>query len=181
MEINDLYNLIKDMIVKETLWLRHYNGKVVSVTDPLNKGRVKVIIYELGYSVESNGFWCSPRFLNSLYIPKVNDWIDVGFINADKDKPVYYGKANEMDNQLPKNFDKDTKTQIIFESPNDVQNIRYNEDSDELLIGAGDESFVLGDKLVADIASWAPVPNDGGASLKAVITSAILSSKVKAE
>lgn len=146
-DYRDLYNLIRRVIVYETQYLRHYNGKVTDTNDPTGKGRVKVIIFDLGQERDSQGMWCSSRFLNSLLVPKPGDWLDIGFVNGDRDRPVYYGKANDIADQNPENFDGKIRNQVIFESPLNRQNIRYNEKTNLLQIGAGNEEFVLGTQL----------------------------------
>jgi hypothetical protein len=134
----DLYNLIKRIVLNETIYLRHYNGQVVNTVDPAGKGRVRVTIADLGFSVPSNGLWCSSRFLNSLYVPKIGDWLDVGFVNGDRDRPVYYGKANEIAGQLPESFDNILGNQVIFEDPDEKINIKFDPIENLLEIGAGD-------------------------------------------
>ncbi len=81
---------------------------------------------------------------------------------------------------------------ILFESPDNVQKIVYDEDDNLLSIGEGDESFVLGDtlrtelqhnvdalvKLQQDFGTWVPVPNDGGAALATILSTGFLTETI---
>ena len=158
--MGNLNDLITEIVLKETLWLKHYNGKVVNVIDPLKKGRVLVTIAELGYNTPAVGFWCSARFLNSLYIPKIGDWLDVGFISGSRDKPVYYGKANEMDEQIPKNYKGIPGGQIIFEDPKNKIHIKFDASTNALEIGNSDfekaarDNDAVKSTIVEDVVFW---------------------------
>ena len=61
----DILSLIRKIIHKDTIYLRHWRGKVLDDQDSLNKGRVKVSIPELGWEpgmhLGSDGIWCWPR------------------------------------------------------------------------------------------------------------------------
>ena len=41
----DILSLIRKIIHKDTIYLRHWRGKVLDDQDSLNKGRVKVLSY----------------------------------------------------------------------------------------------------------------------------------------
>lgn len=135
MDNKDLYQAIKRIVHKETIWLRHYIGIVKKTVDPENEGRVLVLIPELGIDSEENGFWCSSRDKNSISLPALDDWVEVYFISGDRDRPVYMGVANEMMGMLPKKFSGKKQDHILFENPNnDTEYIKYNEDDKQLSI-----------------------------------------------
>jgi hypothetical protein len=124
---------LRKIVLQETKWGKHYIGKVLNAQDSTNNGRVCVAIYDLGCNDEGTGFWAYPRDKNSLTLPKQGDWVEIYFINWDKNRPVYMGIANEIQNMLPDNFDG-TK-QIIYESPQDLTHISFDESANSLEIG----------------------------------------------
>lgn len=142
-----LYGLIAEVIRSETRYLRHFIGQVKDTKDILNKGRVLVIIPILGWDTPARGSWCWPRDKHSMSIPKVDDWVEVYFLNGDRNVPVYLGKADEMLDQTPVAYEGNTDIHVLFESPNNVQKIVYDENGDTLKIGEDEEPFVLGDQL----------------------------------
>jgi hypothetical protein len=110
-----LLEIFRRIIWTETRWLRHYLAQVVNVTDSDNRGQVRVICFDLGYTSEDNGLWCSPRNKNGLITPKVGDWVEIYFMGGDKNRPVFIGQANDMEGMLPKNYDGKATTQVLFE------------------------------------------------------------------
>lgn len=135
MTSKDLVDIMQKIILQETIWLRHYIGKVVDINDPLKKARIKVIIYDLGFDTASIGFWCYPRNLNSITTPKINDWVEVYFLNGDRDRPVYMGKANEIKDMLPKNYDNKPKSNVIFEDVDNKIKIKFDGDTNTMEMG----------------------------------------------
>jgi hypothetical protein len=135
MDDKTLLNVLRRIIHQETIWLRHYIGQIKNVTDPQQKGRVNVAVFDLGYNSEDNGFWCFPRDKNALITPKNGDWVEVYFINGDRNKPVYLGVANEMENMLPKSYDGKETTQVIFEDVDNKIRILYDASNNSLNVG----------------------------------------------
>lgn len=122
-----LLTALQKLILQETIFLRHYNAQVVDNKDPKKKGAVKVTIPELGFDTASNGLWCKPRQANSLTTPGEKKWVEMHFRNGDQSKPVYIGLALEMDGTIPKSFDGNPKTHVLFEDPDDsLKNVVYN-------------------------------------------------------
>lgn len=187
---NDIYGIIKEIIIKETMFLRHYIGEVYSTTDMMNAGRVQVLIGELGWDSSDMGIWCWPRHGNGLSVPKKNDWVEVYFINGDSSRPVYLFPASEIKENTPKSYDGLPTTHIMFEDPESEKNYmkfdsrqktyEVKADGGSINLLDATEKFVLGDtfkteldkhkKLIQDLqtafTTWTPVPNDGGAALK---------------
>lgn len=192
MEERSLIDILRKIVVQETIWLRHYIGQIVSLADTAQKGRVCVTIQDLGFNTVDNGFWAYPRDKSGSYTPKQGDWVEIYFINGDRERPVYIGKAFEVPNQLPQSWDKTPTTSVIFESPNNKARIIHDEvkgkiqiqGQDLLEIGAGSEAMVKGttlqpelnkdktilDTLIAVLSAWVPVPSDGGSALKLALT-----------
>lgn len=184
-----IYGLIQDIIIRETRFLKHYIGEVKNNIDPLAMGRILVTIDELGWSTPDIGAWCYPRDKNSLTTPAIGDWVEVYFIDGDVDRPVYLGVANEIAEMTPKTFDGMPTTHVLFEDPvADANNIKFDGVTGELSFLSGTESMVLGDtlktelqknvdaliQLQTDFNGWTPVPNDGGAALKTILSSGFL-------
>lgn len=135
MDDRDLLSLIRRIVYKETIWLRHYIGEVKNVTDLERLGRINVVCIDLGFNDEASGFWCYPRDKNALLTPKIGDWVEIYFMGGDQDRPVYLGKVPELDKMLPKNYDGRPTTQVPFEDPEDKIRILFDGIRNELSIG----------------------------------------------
>jgi hypothetical protein len=188
--------LLNSIILEETKYLRHYPAIVVTNVDIENKGRVLVTCDELGMSTPDLGIWAVPRFMHSMTVPMIGEYVELYFIAGDPNRPVYLGKCNEMFLQLPNTFDGKFTTHVVFESPTLKKGIVFDEVLGKLIldfilceIGAGaSEAMVLGNtlktelqkvvdqltQLNADFTAWVPVPNDGGAALKTVLGTGFL-------
>ena len=72
-----------------------YQGKVVSVSDPEKRGRIKVICPEVLYT--SVSAWCDPCIPvaydggGDFCLPKMGEAVWLMFISGDANKPVYLG------------------------------------------------------------------------------------------
>jgi hypothetical protein len=187
----DDYEALKNFLDEELLYYRHYIGKIVDTQDELNFGRVKISIEELGMDTPALGIWCSPRQGHSMSIPKVGDYAEVYFINAERGRPVYLFPASEINFNCPTTYKGDIAKSIIFESKDTSKdNITYKEGKLTLL--SGEESFVLGDsqkeqlqknidaltQLQSDFNNWTPVPEDGGQALKSLLSSGFLTNTI---
>ncbi len=163
-----LYGIIADVVASETKFLRHYVGKVLSNVDTDRKGKILVSIPELGWDNQSTGAWCAPRIYNrGLSTPKTGEYVEVYFMNGDKNRPVYLAGMGDMMDMLPskRNSERD---HIIFE--NDKKAISYDENKKELtvdflnlIIGKNStvvelngnaEKAVLGNKLITWLTSF---------------------------
>ena len=183
----DINDLISRIIKREVRWLLHYNAQVVNNVDILRKGRVKVIIPELGFDTADKGMWCFPRQGNSLSVPLKDEWVEVYFNRGNPNNPRYLHYSTEsMD--APSKYDGDPNTRVLFESPKTGESITYKDGDGSLALLDGTEHFILGDtaktelqkninaltQLQADFTSWTPVANDGGAALKTLLTNGFL-------
>lgn len=211
----DLVTMIEKIIKDVTRFYIPRIGYVSKIIDSLGKGRILVLIETLGWNTDEKGAWCFPKS-KSIVTPNVGDYVIVEFVDGDRDLPVYSGIANQMKNMLPESYESEN-TQVLFENREKDFSILYKENEKKYLIdggqsdstveiGAADESYIKGDtaktelqknidaltQLQTDFTSWTPVPNDGGAALKAIISAGfglsalaslanILSEKIKGE
>ena len=137
----DLESILRRIVRNETIWLRHYVGKVLnndcSTAPGLQmSGMIQVAIYDLGLDTADIGIWCFPRDKNSLITPAIGDWVEVYFINGDRNRPVYMGTAHEISGQIPENYDGQATTQVIFESNGNSAHITMDELANILEIGS---------------------------------------------
>lgn len=193
---DDLHEMIQELIYEETIFLRHFMGQVLDNNDPDLLGRVKVSITELGFDplLGGDGLWCFPRQLSAMIVPKIGDFVEVYFMKSENEGslPVYLTQASEMKDMIPKNYKGVTTDAVIFEDRNNQNNNIKLEAGVLKLMNGESESFVLGDtlktelqknvdaltQLQTDLNSWTPVPNDGGAALKTILSSGFLTKTI---
>jgi hypothetical protein len=149
----DDLGVIAEVVRRETRYLRHYMGQVLSNEDELGRGRVLCSVPELGLDTQDKAPWCWPRYRHSQSTPKVGEWVEVYFMGGDPDRPVYLGGLGELKDQVPPSY-SGPRVHVLFEHPEGEMAIRH--ESGQLKIGAADKSFVLGEDLVTflnDLAS----------------------------
>lgn len=135
MDTRTLLDLFRKIVYEETIWLRHYIGEVKSTTDEDRLGRVCVALYDLGFNDASTGVWAAPRDKNSMSIPAVGDWVEVYFVNGDRNRPVYLGVAGEIAQMAPKSYDGKDSTHVLFEDPEEKITAVFDALKNELNIG----------------------------------------------
>lgn len=128
----DLKQLITNIVKEETRWLRHYSAQVVDNEDILQKGRVKVIIPDLGFDTPEQGMWCFPRQGNSLSVPLIDEWVEIYFMRGDPNEPRYLYYASESMEVSP-NY-TGIKDRVIFESPETGEFIKYNDEEKKITV-----------------------------------------------
>ena len=203
------------MIYDETIYLRHYYGFVINNIDPIDpkSGKIQCLVEELEWNTPDVAAWCNPRQLNSMDTPAIGETVEIYFMNADKESPVYLGMAAETGSK-PASYIGPTMA-VIYENPITGDKITYDLKTKSINIAVGtggtvnldgiasSEAFVKGtstlielnkdevamSELQSALNAWVPVPNDGGAALKALLTtflalpmasySGILSTKIK--
>jgi phage baseplate assembly protein gpV len=109
-----MYGEIAEIVRRETRYLRHYWGEVAVTTDPLRKGRVKVIVPVLGWDDQSKAAWCTPRQLKALVVPNRGDFVEVYFMEGNPEKPVYIGQIQEFNDQTPEAYS--VGTDVVYDS-----------------------------------------------------------------
>jgi hypothetical protein len=130
-----LLELLRKIIYKETLYLRHYYGKVVSVTDQINDGKIRVACDQLGMN-KGQEIWASPRGKNGILTPAVGDWVEIYFMNGDRNRCVYLGQCLDFDNMLPQSYSGLPTNQVIFEDNGGDFSIVFDELLGSLKIGS---------------------------------------------
>jgi hypothetical protein len=100
----------------ETVFLRHYFGKVVANQDPNKKGRVKATILDLGWDTADKVNWAWPRAGHRLDVPKVGEWVEVYFMMGDRNRPAYLSGAAELEGNVPGSY-SDPLGRVLFEDP----------------------------------------------------------------
>jgi hypothetical protein len=152
---NTTVGIIKTIIWEETKYLRHYYGQVIDNLDIESKGKVKVLVPELGWDTPFSAAWATPRQLHSMTVPLIGEYVEIYFMGGDAALPVYIGQMNDMLLQLPNAFDGKPTTHVPFESPLLKSFIKFDDllgkiilDALFIEIGAGAvEPMVLGTQL----------------------------------
>jgi hypothetical protein len=129
-----LLTIIQRIILNETVWLRHYIGKVLAFAQD-NSGMVQVAVFDLGCDTGDKAFWCYPRDKMGILTPALGDWVEIYFIGGDRNRPVYMGIAAEIADQLPKNYDGKNTTQVLFEDGDNKFHIKYDAAGNAFEIG----------------------------------------------
>jgi len=141
---------IKKIVLQETKYLRHYYGQVVDVDDDETQGRVKVKVPMLGWIEADSQPWCRSRDRNRMNTPEVDEWVEVYFMDGNRNIPVYVGGINEFKEQIVESYD-DPKVKVLYDdkkhfvTKNDTENgeiegtfddnLLYRLTEDEILIG----------------------------------------------
>jgi len=163
-EENVLSDWIAQFIRKETLFLRHFIGQVMTIADPTQaKGVINVEIQELKNIIPSL-IPCAPRQNASLVIPNIGDYVEVYFLNGQPERAVYLYPATEMQLMANKAATLDPKLDVLYCSPDSAtDSITYQRITQilnimskiilqpippETQLMGGTEPFVLGTQLV---------------------------------
>jgi hypothetical protein len=129
--LNSIEGILKKIIQEETIYLRHYIGKVVDNYDIDGKAKIKVTIQELDWTTPENSAVCYPRQTHSLITPQIGEWVEVYFLGGNKMRPVWMGIAYEMQDMLPKSY-KDITSHVIFDHAKTKDNIVYSDSEKSL-------------------------------------------------
>jgi hypothetical protein len=134
---NNFVDIIESIIIQKTKYCVPRLGRVKKVNDPNNKGRILVAIPAFNWLTEKEACWCFPIDKKSLITPAVDDWVIVQWVDGHADLPVYIGIANEMKDMLPKAFDGNPKTQVLYQDSEQKINIVFDAVNNILNIGKG--------------------------------------------
>jgi hypothetical protein len=126
-----LTGMIRSVVQSELRYLRHYIGQVSDNQDPNTKGRVRVKINDLGWDTDDKAPWCWPRQLHAMDVPKVDEWVEVYFINGDRTRAVYLGQASEILEQIPEGY-SDPGKRVLFQDPDSGDSLQYDGSNFEL-------------------------------------------------
>ena len=115
--LDNIIDIINTIVKEQFKYMVPRLGQVIDLLDPSSKGRVKVLIPSLGWDTAEKGAWCWSRDKNAIITPVLKDWVMVQWMDGKSDFPVYSGIATEMTNMLPKAYDGNSKTYVLFEEP----------------------------------------------------------------
>jgi len=163
-----------------------YVGKVLSIDDPEQIGRIEVSLPEISGS-QSTGF-AYPITLSTGFVnlPKKDDFVIIVFKNGDVRFPHYLGTwwgKGEFPEKAKESYGKI----YLWQSPNGSY-ILINDDEEVLELNGKTYKAVKGDTLKTEIdklnaqmdairqavQNWVVVPNDGGAAFKTLLSSLFL-------
>jgi hypothetical protein len=125
-----IYDVIAEIVREETRYLRHYFGKVINNFDDENKGRIKVIIDELGWNTPDLACLANPRQMHGISVPALGEWVEIYFMNGNSGNPVYIGIAMEIQGQLPTKYQ--FGKHVIFEMPRRQEGIVFDENMSKM-------------------------------------------------
>lgn len=110
--MND-YETLLQIISRTTRYMRTYLGKVVNNEDEDQKGRVLIIIPELGITTDDEGVWADvEQPIAKNVIPSVGSWVSVYFMSGDASKPTVRGIVNSISDNVPQT---DEQNRIFYE------------------------------------------------------------------
>lgn len=103
----------------------NYRGQVVSVDDPLSKGRIRVRILPaysgssddaLPWAIPAMPLFCGAKSgYGSHFVPDVGSWVWCFFENGEYTQPVYFAEAPNGAMMLP-GGETDTKARVLYSS-----------------------------------------------------------------
>lgn len=116
---HSLDELIAEEVLYNTIYQKSYQGRVLLNIDPIKpkSGRVLVLCDELGWDTPDLGAWCYPRQIHGITLPKIGAYVEISFLRGDRDWPVYRCLAQEVQENVPSNYDGLPTTHVPFESP----------------------------------------------------------------
>ena len=124
------YEALREVIARATRYDRTYMAKVLIDLDPEDKGRVQIVIPDLGILTPTEGVWADVEMPIGVNVsPKAGDWVAVYFLGGDPSKPCVRGRTSIVKDNLPKNANR---KQVFYEDDN--TKIYYDEINSELSI-----------------------------------------------
>jgi hypothetical protein len=141
----DEIGALREVIGREVVYLKHFEGKILDNNDPLLRGRIKVSIPELMWETPIQVPWIEPEYHFNQITPDIGTYVIVYFKNGDIDHPVYRGRTGEI---KPNRLDeyKDPNTAVLFrDDGEDPLTVVYHRDdkSIEFLMGGTDKITAL--------------------------------------
>lgn len=129
MDNRDLLEFINKQIIKETKYLRIYDGKVV---EALLDGKVKVTIDSLGWDTPDKAAICTLTDKNSLTSLNVDDIVKVGFTNNNPAQAYILGKSNNFIENSANAYLPDNSIDVIYQNKEDNVKITFDKTLKEL-------------------------------------------------
>lgn len=134
----DELEVIKNLIKKETIYLRHYDAQVVSVEEVVigttKTFRVWCLPHDLGCQTINEAIGAYPRQGKSVLRPTIGEYVELYFLKGDPDFPVFLYPVSE--NNGSGSLDTKTPlTDIIYQSKDTVGEIIFDQTIKTFSIG----------------------------------------------
>lgn len=141
MELKQLREEIKKIIVEETRYNKSYLGKIIDVEDPLKRGRVKCYVLDLYWYDGESAIWVEPAFIRQSLKLKKDDYVIIAFKMGNPRRPYYFGMSQELEKMIPSEYDG--AKQVLFQSNEDDFFVTYDDTAKELYIEIGDNKYTI--------------------------------------
>jgi len=142
----DRYRSLSDQIAYEVekalKYHKHYIGQVSDNDDPSKKGRVRVMVPELGWDSQDRAQWCWPRQGFGMNVPLVDQWVEVWFIAGDRNRAVYLGLAAEITGHTPDAYSA-PKQRVLFQDPTTKDSIIYDAEDKTFTLTFDQDTLVI--------------------------------------
>jgi len=134
----DEIEMLKSLILKETIYLRHYNAKVVK-TEDITIGdsktfRVHCLPADLGMFSDEQSIIAYPRQNRSVIRPEKGEYVELYFLNGHPDFPVFLYPSVEIGGNGFKKLNPDG-IDTIYQSNDDVCSFTYDKKKKVIAIG----------------------------------------------
>jgi hypothetical protein len=130
-----ILKLLRKIIREEMKYSVPRIGQILDNKDPKKKGRVLVAIPDFSWITRDKAAWCFPKDKKAIITPGIGEYVLVEWIGGDRNMPIYSGNAMEMKDMLPRNYNKNENTQIIFQSVKKLNDcIKYDEKTGNITI-----------------------------------------------
>jgi len=160
----DELGAIKQVFSKLTIYMREWEGTVIKNDDPLNLGRIKVSIPQLGWQNDNEIPWIMPRYRNNQITPQIDTMVVVGFFDGTIQTPYYdsrtplfrdnrlsaYENPNTVvlfqdDKQDPLTviYHRDTKIIDVLLIDNKGYSLKIDAKNKKINLGLGEKSTIL--------------------------------------
>ncbi len=148
---------VRQSIAEETVYDKHYEAIVaINVDADPKSGAIQCMVPALGWNSPDNMARVLPSSMRSLIVPVVGAWVDVYFLDGDREKPRYQGLINETPSNMLVTFDGLPTTNVLFESPvlhssiivDDLTGTIKINPAAFFQIGTGTDKMVLGNQLL---------------------------------
>ena len=124
------YEALLQVISRTTRYMRTYLAKVIDNKDNDGRGRVLIIIPELGIITESEGVWADvEQPVSHNVIPAIDDWVSVYFMSGDASKPTVRGIVNSIKDNVP---ETDEQNRLLYKD--EVLKVNLDIENKELTI-----------------------------------------------
>jgi len=90
---HDEFGAIRDIVYRETIFAKTYEGQVINNVDPKQLGRIQVTIPELWWADPLSCPFVMPEIGYSEMVPRVGQYVLVYFVGGSANYPVYRGRS----------------------------------------------------------------------------------------